>query len=888
MPSVYGLEKGIIHTVDKFDSVEGPRGTTKIYFTGISDADDRIVKLINTTNFKTQNVEDEIDNKTIRIYMSNPDLSKKTTYTNVALILLKQSAYYIDEEGDRIDLNVLVNLEQVDFKPINIADSGKCNNKDDNPCKQFWNNFSILNIKENGVMYAANVVLTDNLIEFSEHRPTKGKTDSYLKKWDASWKKYKMYQKEKDGKSYKLDENGNKVKILPYPWWVSNLHYVISFTLKVYTGNEDMKTGYYGDELEDKVANNMSLLWSFKDLDQPDDDYNDGKDYNTDKNAGYDNANIKNSYEDGGRSSYMGEYSEGVQFNNGFSNDFYLLNGHTLRISNNDRRFNATQTTNKEGTPKNSNYSTVRGYQIGTSATVEWWGSEGLATTILGTTPTYEVVPKYTGNKCAAKENNFKVKCDENFVRENNTKSVNGFFDEKNEIFTTAQSTSTNDDDDSEDLPPATWSEHSSCSPKNISLDLFFKENKYVYTKQQSGVYVKSESKCGSVKVTVPVVLTENLNLYINKPYGSGSDRFIYPGGGFTWDGARITNEVSWLYSFSRENYDHPLFHITYNYGLNKDKNKKDTKFVSLSDSGIRLYTDSSCSSSVTQNVLNNRISNEVSETLEKNNNKTGASDATPNLTNKFTSVDYNDPSIKDRTMPVNNTTDKEIDSNGNAFQYTNTASLLTAYINVIDANVTYDDVKNNNEFRNGGNLYYVPLKYTAPSTQIEMNNKMLSIIGQEDTYTATCELLVHQGGIVYECIKNCEGGDGNVKISYRYRTIDVNDPFNDKNASQIASTAQNWSDWYKIDANKRRLSDTYNRRYPNNPLYRVVLNNYNGSKVIQYNDANKSYISFNDMNANGESSFINDNSENMFIIKNDNRSYCGLGIFKTQCDIPW
>ena len=91
-------------------------------------------------------------------------------------------------------------------------------------------------------------------------------------------------------------------------------------------------------------------------------------------------------------------------------------------------------------------------------------------------------------------------------------------------------------------------------------------------------------------------------------------------------------------------------------------------------------------------------------------------------------------------------------------------------------------------------------------------------------------------------------GGKKNLKYTFIYRPIDLNNPFPNRNPGM------NWYDWYNIERNKKRLESSYNREQ-----YSITLDSQKTSEIKKYNkdELNKGgYFDWKTIE-NGQSSFI-------------------------------
>ena len=154
------------------------------------------------------------------------------------------------------------------------------------------------------------------------------------------------------------------------------------------------------------------------------------------------------------------------------------------------------------------------------------------------------------------------------------------------------------------------------------------------------------------------------------------------------------------------------------------------------------------------------------------------------------------------------------------------------------------------------------------------MNEANLSIIGNDKAkFSVTCSIPVKP--FILDPPDN-DGGDR--KLSYRFRTIDVNNPF----PKGKDYTPKNWFDWYwNHPTNRTRLANVYNR----NPIYVVTLDKDSISAIKEYNK-NNYYTDWKDMDKNGSSGFLTNFGQKFVSIRNGaNGSYCKLGEFLSSCD---
>ena len=146
------------------------------------------------------------------------------------------------------------------------------------------------------------------------------------------------------------------------------------FTITLY--NDD------GSELNSDLANSLYLQWSISDLDMGDRTV-------TKNRRIYENDGVPT------------EFSESIKFDSGFDNKFYVINDSVLKITENNTKYIATESTsNDSDVEKSIDFSTVVAYQTGASAEAEWWGCE-CGTTIVAVSNQYISQDAVTGYRDA-------------------------------------------------------------------------------------------------------------------------------------------------------------------------------------------------------------------------------------------------------------------------------------------------------------------------------------------------------------------------------------------------------------------------------------------------------------------------------------------------------
>ena len=350
----------------------------------------------------------------------------------------------------------------------------------------------------------------------------------------------------------------------------------------------------------------------------------------------------------------------------------------------------------------------------------------------------------------------------------------------------------------------------SSCneSSANVSAYIKIEENGY-----DANNKTKSIGNCVPVVAAVDIVLTEELKLIPNKPKGE-----IYAGGGFSWKGPQLNSKIRWYYKFLSDK--NPLFKLKANYVLAKPNGAK--YFPSL-DGFYKIdevYKDGSCSTRYSFNEFEKEVWGQLKNNKIKK-----------NVEFNITSVHYNDVTkiVAAPLLPPvvkYNTNDVVLDSD-NSNQFYNveiSSSLKHAYICNGSGDVVYENASGISKegCTEHGQYYHVPLKYNGNKGKfiIKFNASNYSLIGGKFEFSNECSIFV----------KNV--------MRYRYRSIDVSNPFPKTNNSveQIVKEygAENWAYWYQDRGHQNRIKDTYNtNKYPNSPLYSVTINASNIPNTI-------------------------------------------------------
>lgn len=432
---------------------------------------------------------------------------------------------------------------------------------------------------------------------------------------------------------------------------------------------------------------------------------------------------------------------------------------------------------------------------------------------------------------------------------------------------------------------------HNSCTQKTITLN-------NVYTKTDYDVYrvgnMLNATRCVKVNVAVKFVLTENIAFTLYQHFGDGkldkdNKRAIYAGGGFGWNNNRVAyliNEVGFKYHLYKDSTNSGIFVFNLSSAAGEGyciKNAGGGCNSLIWGDGIygetEVFSDSSCSSS-SRIDLNERVKNSINSYVSKG---YLLSNGTPNSDSVFQSVDPNDASPGSYKKII--VTDSK-SSNGMSYEESVFAS--KSFIDPKTAKIfSQNDFKD--WYIDGGNKWYVPLKYLGSSVAVTGKNFNVSRIRSDLNISASCSIPVKN--ILYE-----DDGNGGLKVSYRYRPIKLEDVFNGKNKKAIMDSAQNWAEWYcgnnsncNVDnSNRNRIKSTYSNGDDKSPLYRIILDESNIDDIRGVSD-NDPYISFKNMQSNGVSRFVLSYFPNNSVRKAVfDTHYCGLGVFSPKCNQGW
>ena len=564
-------------------------------------------------------------------------------------------------------------------------------------------------------------------------------------------------------------------------------------------------------EFSGNLPQNIQFPWKIRDLDQPDT-----------RGVGLEGVG--------------GEYAESIQFNSGFSNAFYVKNNTYLEKSanfnkfyNNKKEYGRQEYENAKNRPVGTgddtkgevsmDYSTVSTFQYQHKATVVWRGSRSVGTGLLGIF--LKPNNNYIVHDCQTK-NKLNGSCgvENKIVDKVNVKNDKSSISTSNLVGTVLKR-----------------STHSSCKEKIVNL---------------KNVCVKINNKKVNATVSANVILTENINFMVNKPYYSHDGKsfaYVYAGGGFSWKGAYLENNIGWVYKYYLNNENHPMIMVGSNY-------------YSI-NAGI-LY-DSSCVNAISRSSLDAIIDMEVKNLIAKNNT----------INFNFKSNDVNDASKG--VVSMNDSHAIQVSKSVNGLKAENKVILNDAYLHLKTGEIDYNNHSKDSNYKLEGPLYFVPLKYTKDTTYIALDNTDISVIGQNLKTSVKCNIGVEQ--ILYS-----EGDNKKLKVTYRYRPIDVSNPFPKANTkSKVAEKAENWAEWYygeNSSIHQSRLNNTFG----NNVFYEVTINNNTGPKITSFNDQNSFYADFGSVSSDGTSNFVN-RDKGIFDVLPNVTSYCPLGIFENSCD---
>ena len=434
------------------------------------------------------------------------------------------------------------------------------------------------------------------------------------------------------------------------------------------------------------------------------------------------------------------------------------------------------------------------------------------------------------------------------------------------------------DDSEEEVVKEFTKVKHSVCTTKSTKLtSLYVKTSdidstKTFYNYDKTSGIKGEQTTCAAVTLSIPTLITTSSKIKFSVPSSS-----IYAGGGFSWDGAKLTNTVQWYYGSLTEAKE-AIFTVGYNLAYEVTSGRiRSVASEEKTISEISLYQNNSCTGNkVDSKTLDSLVWKSLSNTIiDKNKSYSGA----------FMSINSNEKSeFQNFDSPVSvNTSSNEIGSdiiNSNSLDQNGTkelkvesnVSLQRAYIDPTTAKVTYSNETLDGKI-DGGQLYYVPLKFPdGKQVYVKTNGSFnFSVVsGITLKFSNSCPVNVKQ--ILYDCPdSDCK----KATIKYTYRPIDVDNPF-----PKYDNIPANWSWWYSKPGSQERLSNTYQEYFNHNPLYSITLNDET-MEILK--DIDTFYGNWSSMESGVTSDVVTELG--IFDSRATNESYCGLGRWSESCD---
>ena len=349
--------------------------------------------------------------------------------------------------------------------------------------------------------------------------------------------------------------------------------------------------------------------------------------------------------------------------------------------------------------------------------------------------------------------------------------------------------------------------------------------------------------KCTSVDLgnkngSIAVIYTERVTFQ----YGIFETDNVYPGGGFGLDtsirdtSTRYSAKLFWNYANTDVNGNPYYYNSNNNEGVIVEKNN-----------------DTNLGNKIRDYFKNKRDENAVSIPIDTLN----SNDSSKEKPDYSLEVKYDGSGDIDRYYDHYKDIYTNFSSRGAFVILDDVIEMNKAFFSG-NGNVSY--TQDGKYTIDGGNKYYVPLVYDSNRFPFNVKATNLSLTGLFDFY--------------YKA--DCDIGVGDYKYGAFYRTIDVEDPFIKTN--NVASSV-NWSEWWNGNTqNQKRVNNTFSY-YPNNPTYKVVIDNSLINKYVNYN---KSYTNWDTVNEDGSNTFVN--TSNGFEFSGIN-SYCEIGRLSSSCD---
>lgn len=432
-------------------------------------------------------------------------------------------------------------------------------------------------------------------------------------------------------------------------------------------------------------------------------------------------------------------------------------------------------------------------------------------------------------------------------------------------------------------LPDDTIKIGTSSSVKTINNPRFYLKDNY----NDDGFY-GSLGQCVPINnISIKYAVTESSEFKLG-PF----ETVEFDGGGFSIgndnSGAYLKNTVEWDYVAGNqsasigfiESYHisgDDLVHISSSDEAPLEINT--LTFANLSD----IYTcncssGSECNKSSCSKVNINigDVSDEINESVKKNIEKTNVS-VKESLSNSavqtYDSNDYDAVNLVDMPLDVSY---HGVDSNGRTFTSVFNFAVKKACIIMTDdgeytnGDVIYVDGECfSNSIESNKRQYFVPVKWNQNKNfelKIKDYANLSSYSELSVDYTGTtCKVNMSHEKDLYNCTE--KNNDLECEANYYYRSIDVKKPFPD------GKIGDNWGKWYEIDANKKRLENSFDNLH-----YKITFN-----KNLRWYD---NYLDWTGMNSNdGTSKFISEDKDKIFNKKASNKNFCTLGKFGSDCD---
>lgn len=444
----------------------------------------------------------------------------------------------------------------------------------------------------------------------------------------------------------------------------------------------------------------------------------------------------------------------------------------------------------------------------------------------------------------------------------------------------------------------------------------------------------------------VPIVVKANVAFYQTASFSFGalSPKTVYAGKGFSLSNTSYTNSITWAVVGSFKYYTYQNITNTlekaqdwvWNSALNKAelkplKKKSDNtlydvyyyaiddvdaahpngkyktltmdkaaeavinatikhkyKFTGTSgNTNYKLFAVTSPSTNV-PNIVSSNVNNISYVSCDSDNiDNCSVSSPSQSVVGKWALTNHTEKSI---TVPLKNSSGTVI-ANYPGGKITNqyTYSLANSYVSVSGserATAKYENVASVDAsgYVATGKKYYISFEWTAGSFPFNLSKNINPsfLSNMKWSLNGTCSVKVKDG--LFK--EGDDGGGGGLKPTFRYRTIDVKNPFPKKVKGKIAPI--NWRNWYTGNVNNQnRLTNSY-ANYPDNPLYKITLSDSgaNGSvRVSEIKGIATSYVNLDTINPRGTSSFVESYFQRGNGVRAGGKSYCPRGSYSANCD---